>query len=66
MDYYSQPQFARIIGVSPNTVASWVKKGLIKPHHSTPTGRNFFSQQQVNDYFNEEGDSDVSVDREES
>lgn len=65
MDYYSQPQFARAIGVSPNTIASWIKKGYIKPHHSSPTGRNFFSQKQVDDYFNEGSDLDVQTNREE-
>lgn len=65
MKYYSQPQFAREIGMSPNTVANWVFKGLIKPHHSSPTGRNFFSQKQVDDYLNEGSDSDVQADRQE-
>ena len=65
MKYYSQPQFARAIGVSPNTIASWVDKGLIKPHHTSPTRRNFFSQQQVDDYFNEGSDLDVQTSRKE-
>ena len=52
-DYYSQAEFAKAIGVSPSTIASWLRKDYIKPHHTSPSGRNFFSQQQVNDYFNE-------------
>lgn len=64
MAYYSQPEFARMIGVSPNTIASWIKKGYIKPHHSSPTRRNFFSQQQVDEYLNEIGDLDVQDSRE--
>lgn len=64
MVYYSQPEFARLIGVSPNTVASWIKKGYIKPHHSSPTRRNFFSQQQVDEYLNEGSDLNVQDSRE--
>lgn len=66
MEYYSQPEFARAIGVSPNTIASWIKKGYIKPHHSSPTRRNFFSQQQVDEYLNEGSDLNVQVNREEN
>lgn len=53
--YYTTTQFAREIGVVKNTIVNWEKKGLLLPHHVTPTGRRFYSQQQVNDFFNTKG-----------
>jgi excisionase family DNA binding protein len=44
-------QFAERIGVHPQTVRTWVKRGLISPHHKTPSGRNVFTQSQVEEYF---------------
>lgn len=44
-------QFAARIGVHPQTVRMWVKKGLISPHHKTPSGRCVYTQAQVEEYF---------------
>jgi excisionase family DNA binding protein len=44
-------QFAERINVHPQTVRTWVKKGLISPHHKTPSGRSVFTQEQVEEYF---------------
>lgn len=44
-------QFAERINVHPQTVRTWVKKGLISPHHKTPSGRSVFTLVQVEEYF---------------
>lgn len=46
-EFINQSEFARQCGVCSTTLASWVKDGIIKPHHTTPTGRNFYTRQQV-------------------
>lgn len=49
--YYTTTEFAKKIGVVKNTVVNWERKGLLLPHHVTPTGRRFYSQQQLDDFF---------------
>lgn len=44
-------EFASRIGVHPQTVRMWDKKGMLKPHHKTPSGRRLYSEEQVSDYF---------------
>lgn len=51
MEYYNVSEFSRRLGVSRTTVVNWEDMGLIKPHHVSPTGRRFYSQQQLEDYF---------------
>lgn len=50
-DYLMTDQFAKRIGVHPQTVRQWIKKGLIEPHHKTPSGRCLFTEEQVEEYF---------------
>lgn len=64
--YYTTTQFARAVGVVKNTVVNWERKGLLLPHHTTPTGRRFYSQQQLDNFFRSGvGDLDVQVGRQE-
>lgn len=49
--YLSAPEFAKAIGVHINTVNRWAASGQLLPHHTSPGGRRFYSQQQVDDYF---------------
>lgn len=44
-------EFAREIGVHPNTVRNMEKEGKITPHHKNERGDRYFTWQQVNDYF---------------
>lgn len=53
--YYTTTEFAKKIGVVKNTVVNWERKGLLLPHHITPTGRRFYSQQQLDDFFKGKG-----------
>lgn len=49
--FYTTTKFAKKIGVSKNTVVNWEHKGLLLPHHCSPTGRRYYSQEQVDNYF---------------
>lgn len=53
--YYTTTEFAKEIGVVKNTIVNWERKGLLLPHHVTPTGRRFYSQQQLDDFFKAKG-----------
>lgn len=44
-------EFAKQIGVHPQTVRLWDKNGRLTPHHKTPSGRRLYTQEQVNEYF---------------
>lgn len=49
----SSRQFARRILVSPTTLVNWEEKGILRPAFRTPTGHRKYTEQQVEDYFNE-------------
>lgn len=44
-------QFAKQIGVHPQTVRKWDKEGLLVAHHKTPSGRRLYSKEQVEEYL---------------
>ena len=44
-------EFAKRIGVHPQTVRLWDKTGVLLPHHKTPSGRRLYSEKQVKEYF---------------
>ena len=44
-------EFAKRIGVHPQTVRTWDKSGVLTPHHKTPSGRRLYSEEQVAKYF---------------
>lgn len=43
-------QFAKEIGVTPLTIKRWEKKGLLYPHHTSPTGYRYYTYEQVEQY----------------
>lgn len=45
--FLTTPQFAKKVGVSKNTIINWENAGLISPHHVSPTGRRFYTEEQV-------------------
>lgn len=62
--YYTTTEFAKAVGVVKNTVINWEQKGLLLPHHVSPTGRRFYTQQQVDDFFKSKvGVSNVQANR---
>lgn len=48
--YLTTPEFAEAIGVAVITLKRWDKSGILYPHHKTPGGRRYYSQQQVDAY----------------
>ncbi len=44
-------EFAKRIGVHPQTVRTWDNTDVLKPHHKTPSGRRLYSEEQVKEYF---------------
>lgn len=44
-------EFARQIGVHPQTVRAWDNSGALPAHHKTPSGRRLYSEEQVTEYF---------------
>ena len=44
-------EFAKRIGVHPQTVRVWDKNGLLQAHHKSPSGRRFYTEEQVIEYL---------------
>lgn len=51
MTYYTTSEFAKEIGVSPQTLRVWDKQGYLKPHHVSVGGRRMYAKEQIDDYF---------------
>lgn len=49
--FYKTGEFARLIGVSAVTLRSWDEKGLLRPHHVSPSGYRYYSEKQYWDYM---------------
>ena len=47
--FLTTPQFAKRVGVTKNTIINWESQGLISPHHVSPTGRRFYTLEQVDE-----------------
>lgn len=50
--YYTSSEFARLVGVTKTTIVNWEHHCWLLPHHVSPSGRRFYSQQQLEDYYN--------------
>ena len=55
MRYYLIGEFAKLIGKDPQTLREWDKKDVLKPHHVTPTGYRYYSQEQLNHFLGIKG-----------
>lgn len=51
MGYLKTSEFASLIGVSATTVRSWEQRGWLTPHHRSPSGYRYYTQDQVNKYL---------------
>ena len=49
--YLKTAEFAREIGLHPNTVRAMEKDGRLIPHHKNAAGYRFYSVNQVEEYF---------------
>lgn len=54
MVYLSKKEFAEALNISYTTLDNWLRKGLISFAYKTPTGRMFFSQEQVEAFYHGE------------
>lgn len=52
MQKYSIGQFAKEIGVTPQTLRNWDKANKLNPSHTSPSGHRYYSQQQADEYLN--------------
>lgn len=50
--YYSIRSFAKILGVTPQTLRNWDKSGKLKPHHTMQNGYRYYSNEQLNNIAN--------------
>lgn len=44
----SVKEVAEIFQTTPQTIYTWVSKGILKPDIQTPTNRRYFSDEQIN------------------
>ena len=51
MVYLSKKEFAEALNISYTTLDNWLRKELISFAYKTPTGRMFFSQEQVDAFY---------------
>lgn len=59
--FYKIGEFARLIGVSSATLRAWDDRGLLRPHHISPSGYRYYSTQQLRDYLSGERVSESAV-----
>ena len=52
MNYYTIHQFSKMCGITPQTLRNWDKNGTLVPHHKTPSGYRYYSQEQLNFILN--------------
>lgn len=45
--FFMISEFAELVGVHPNTVRNWDRNGWLKPHHISPGGKRYYTQEQV-------------------
>lgn len=51
MEYLTRNEFADAIGVCYSTLDNWLRRGWITPVFVNPSGRKFFSKEQVESYY---------------
>ena len=48
LEYYTINKFAKIIGVTPQTLRNWDRSGKLHPHHTSSNGYRYYSEDQLN------------------
>ena len=51
MKFYKTGMFASLIGISDVTLRKWDKLGWLKPHHRSPSGYRYYTDEQLQDYL---------------
>lgn len=57
MRYKGIGETAEALGVSEQTLRNWDKAGRFKPHHKSPSGTRYYSQEQINAFLGVAGKS---------
>lgn len=60
MKYYKTGDFANLIGISAVTLRKWEETGKLIPHHRSPTGYRYYSEEQLKDYLKGKSDKNSS------
>ena len=47
MKYFTINKFAKIVGVTPQTLRNWDKAGKLTPHHTAENGYRYYSDEQL-------------------
>lgn len=61
--FYKTGEFAKIIGISSVTLRKWEATGKLIPHHRSPTGYRYYSDEQLIKFFNSEYRIEVDTER---
>jgi len=48
MKYYTIHEMTEILGVTAQTLRNWDKSGKLKPHHTSPNGYRYYSEDDLN------------------
>ena len=51
MQFYKISEFADKIGAPSVTVRQWETRGWLKPHHNSPSGYRYYSEEQLSKYL---------------
>lgn len=51
MKFLTQRQFALQVGITTTTLGHWIEKGFLEPNHITPSGRKYFTQEQLDEFI---------------
>jgi len=52
MKYYTIHEMTDILGVTAQTLRNWDKSGKLKPHHASPNGYRYYSEDSLNQLLN--------------
>lgn len=50
-EYLTKTEFANAIGISNTTLWRWVQVGKLKPQFKTPSGKEYYTREQVDAYW---------------
>ena len=52
MKYYTIHEMTEILGVTAQTLRNWDRTGKLKPHHTSPNGYRYYSEDNLNQILN--------------
>lgn len=57
LKFYKISEFADMVGVTAVTLRNWEKKGILTPHHISPTGYRYYTEKQLEGLLNGKQDN---------